>query len=154
MATKTAKSTEETPKKSKKKLLIIVVVLLVVGAAAAYFLVLKKKPASKTKVAPVAITYTMPSITTNLDDSNIVQVQMILELAPGDTKTEIAKDLPKLNNAAILAFGGMSYNQLLPTSGRTQAAAALTQAFNQVLHSGAKPWDTVDGILFSNFIVQ
>jgi flagellar FliL protein len=96
----------------------------------------------------------MPSITTNLDDAHIVQVQMILELAPGSSKAAVAHDLPQLNNAAILGFGGMSYSQLLPTSGRTQAAVAIAKDFNAVLHQGPKPYSTVQSILFSQFIVQ
>ncbi|WP_298210254.1 flagellar basal body-associated FliL family protein [Ferrimicrobium sp.] len=161
MATKMAPAEatpEEQPKKKGKKKLILVLLLVVVLAVAGYFLVLKK-PAktakgAKTVVTLPSVSYTMPVITTNLDDGHIVQAQMLLELAPGDTKTEVVKDLPQLNNAAILSFGGMGYSELLPTSGRTQAAVALTNAFNAVLHTGPKPWDTVQSILFASFIVQ
>ena len=144
------------PKKGEKKLLLaILLVVLLGGGAGVYMFVLKKPTKPPTaKVALHSVSYTMPTITTNLDDGHIVQAQMILELAPGDTKTEVTKDIPQLNNAAILTFGGMSYSQLLPTAGRTQAAATLQAAFNTVLHTGKKPWDTVDSILFSSFIVQ
>ena len=150
------KPVEPTKKKGKKKFLLIGLVLVVAIAAGAYFFVLKK-PAKATKAVktPAApISYTMPSITTNLNDSHIVQVQMILELAPGSSKATVAHDLPQLNNAAILGFGSMSYSQLLPTSGRTQAAVAIAKDFNAVLHKGSKPYSTVQNILFSQFIVQ
>ncbi|MGC9155798.1 MAG: flagellar basal body-associated FliL family protein [Ferrimicrobium sp.] len=158
MAPVEATPEEQPRKKSKKKLLLIIIVVMVLAAVAAYFLVLKK-PTKATKGAKTAVTlpsisYTMPVITTNLDDGHIVQAQMLLELAPGDTKAEVVKDLPQLNNAAILSFGGMGYSELLPTSGRTQAAVTLTNAFNAVLHTGPKPWDTVQSILFASFIVQ
>ncbi|WP_276941526.1 flagellar basal body-associated FliL family protein [Ferrimicrobium acidiphilum] len=158
MAPAEATTTEEPKKKGKKKLLLIIVLVVLLAAAAAYFLLLKK-PAKTIKGAKTAaeltsVSYAMPAITTNLDDGHIVQAQMLLELAPGDTKAEVIKDLPQLNNAAILTFGGMGYSELLPTAGRTQAAVSLTNAFNAVLHTGAKPWDTVQSILFESFIVQ
>jgi flagellar FliL protein len=163
MATKMAPAEaplENPPKKKGKKklILLLLVIVVIAGGGGAYFL-LGKKPAkpvkgSKAKVVLPSISYTMPAITTNLDDGHIVQAQMILELAPGDSKSEVVKDLPQLNNAAILTFGGMSYSQLLPTVGRTQAAVTLANAFNTVLHAGARPWDTVQSILFSSFIVQ
>lgn len=158
MAPAEATATEEPKKKGKRKLLLIIVLVVILAAAAAYFLLLKK-PAKALKSAKTAanlptISYTMPVITTNLDDGHIVQAQMLLELAPGDTKAELVKDLPELNNAAILTFGGMGYSGLLPTAGRTQAAVKLEDAFNSVLHAGAKPWDTVQSILFESFIVQ
>lgn len=159
MATRTVApdAIEEKPKKKGKKMVMIIVPVVVILAVAAYFLILKKptRPIKGTKAAAlVSISYTMPTITTNLDDGHIVQAQMILELAPGDNKAEVTKDLPELNNAAILTFGGMGYSQLLPTAGRTQAAVALTNAFNTVLHTGPKPWDSVQSILFASFIVQ
>ncbi len=158
MAPAEATTTEEPKKKGKKKLLLIIVLVVIVAAAAAYFLLLKKPvktiKGAKTAAELTSVSYAMPVITTNLDDGHIVQAQMLLELAPGDTKAEVIKDLPQLNNAAILTFGGMGYSGLLPTAGRTQAAEKLTNAFNVVLHTGVKPWDTVQSILFESFIVQ
>ncbi len=153
---KTEQATEAPPKKGKKKLILIVLLVLFIGGGAGVYMFVLKKPAkpSTAKVVLHSVAYSMPMITTNLNDGHIVQAQMILELAPGDTKTEVTKDMAQLNNAAILAFGGMSYSQLLPTAGRTQAASTLQAAFNNVLHAGKKPWDTVDSILFSSFIVQ
>jgi flagellar FliL protein len=156
-ATPPAAQAEEPKKKGKAKFLIIGLVV-VIAAAAAYLFVLKKPAASvksaKTAAELASVSYTMPTITTNLNDGHIVQAQMILELAPGDTKAEVAKELPELNNAAILTFGSMTYSQLLPTTGRTQAAATLANAFNTVLHAGHKPFATVESILFASFIVQ
>lgn len=146
------------PKKGKKRLLLILIIVLVLagGGGGAYEFLLAPHPAAKRHHGPPppGPTYTFPQLTTNLDDGHIVQLSMVLQLASGDTTTEVSHDLAELNNAAILTFGQMSYEQLLPTAGREAAASALEGAFNQVLARGASPHDEVVGIEFTSFIVQ
>lgn|GEM_PF-3162212 len=154
-----AQQAEEAPstKRSKGKLLVVLVlVVLLAGGAAAYVLLLRPKPTQRAhrSAPPPGPTYTMPQLTTNLDDGHIVQLTMVLQLAPGDTTTEVSHDLIKLENAAILTFGQLGYSNLLPTTGREQAASSLAAAFNQVLAQGPAPHDKVVDIEFSSFIVQ
>jgi flagellar FliL protein len=146
-------------RKGKGKLLLLVLLILVLlggGGAAAYVFVLKGHVRSTVHHGPPppGPTFTLPQLTTNLDDGHIVQVTMVLELASGDTTAEVSHDLNALNNAAILTFGQVGYSSLLPTQGRVQAASELESAFNQVLGAGPAPHDRVVGIEFTSFIVQ
>ena len=161
MAAKTAEKTEALPKgkkekgkkKGKKLLLLLLLALLLTGGGGGYLLLSSaKRPASK--VPPPPVTYSMPQLTTNLDDGHLIQVSMILILQPGDSTAVLRGDLDKLENAAILAFGSMSFGQLSPSVGRLGAQQTLASTFNTVLHRGRKPWDTVTGVEFTSFILQ
>jgi flagellar FliL protein len=157
MATKVAEAaleTEAPKRKGKKKLVIVVVVLLAVAGATGYLVLGRRSPAARTRAVPTPVPYALPQLTTNLDDGHIIQAQLLLELAPGDTTTTVAKDLARLENEEILTFGSMTYSQLLPTSGRRQAAEMLAAAFNRVLGVGPPPHARVVSILFESFIVQ
>jgi flagellar FliL protein len=150
---KAGKAKSKEGKKSKKKLVILIaVVAILVAAAVSYFLFFSG--AKTKKPVPIPVDYSFPQLTTNLDDGHIVQVDMTLVLKPGDLTAEVNRDLPKLQNAAILTFGQMSFSQLSPTSGRLLAESQLTDVFNSVLHSGPKPWDTVLTVEFTSFIIQ
>ncbi len=164
MAAKTAEKTEtpakapsakkEKGKKKGKKLFLLILVVLLLGGGAGGYLMLSsaKRPQGKVSLPPV--TFSVPQITTNLDDGHLIQVSMILVLDPGDSTALVRADLDQLENAAILAFGSMSFGQLSPSSGRVAAQQVLANTFNAVLHHGKKPWDTVTGVEFTNFILQ
>jgi flagellar FliL protein len=158
VATKVAEAAAEAEapkrKRRKGKLILVVVVLLIVAGAAGYLVLGRRSTTTRAKVPATPVAYALPQLTTNLDDGHIVQAQLLLELAPGDSTATVAKDLARLENQEILTFGSMTYSQLLPTSGRQQAAAMLASAFNRVLAKGRPPHDRVVSILFESFIVQ
>ncbi|MCL4314000.1 MAG: flagellar basal body-associated FliL family protein [Actinobacteria bacterium] len=148
----------ETPppaKKSKKKILILVGLVVVLLAAAAVLLGPKLLHKSKPNPAdvPLGKIFSLPQVTTNLADGDLVQVTVALQLTKAADITKVEADEPRFSNAIISVFGSMRFSQLLNSAGKTQAQAAILSDVQEILgDNGGLP--QVVAVYFTTFTMQ
>lgn len=93
------------------------------------------------------------TITTNLSDGHLVQLQVSLQMSSvGSSKSE-AKEEDALLGATINLLGNDTYNQLLAASGRAQLQSQLLGNYQRILGKSEGAQE-VTGVYFTSFVLQ
>jgi flagellar FliL protein len=146
----------EAPKKSKKKLFIILgVVIALIGFKEKSMFI--KPHYTAAHPAPAGVIYPLANtspFTVTTEDGHTVETDVALQCTTVASAKTLAKDEPAIENIVVAVFGGMTYGQLLPETGRQTAAAAILQQVQKLL----PPVDgspQVTGVLFTgSFVLQ
>lgn len=126
---------EEPKKKGKSKLIIgLVVVLALVGFKEKSMFIkphyTAAHPAPNGTIYPLANT---SPFTITTEDGHTVETNVALQLTSVASAKTLAKEEPAIEAIVINVFGGMTYGQLLPPSGRATAQAAILQQVQKLL---------------------
>jgi len=133
----TSKDADAKPKKSTKKLKIVlgVVVLLALVGFKEKGVLLKPHytpghPAPNGVIYP--LTNTAPFTVTTVNDQ-LVQTDVALQLTTVANAKKLAEDEPAIESDVISVLGSMTSTELLPPSGREQAAQAILAEVQKLL---------------------
>lgn len=128
--------------KLNKKLLIIIiaVVLIVIFAAVAVFIMLQKpstsKPAPPTAAQLQSWQYAADKITTNLQGSSIIQLQVTLQANNSNVTQELTDRAVQVDDTIIGVLHNLSSNTILQPGGRTILKDQIMKDINSFLTSG------------------
>jgi flagellar basal body-associated protein FliL len=111
---------------------IILLVVLVLGAGGlAYWFVVAKHHAKT--VLTDTTTMGLGTQTYELADGHYLQVGLSLQLTNVSDSAEITKDMPRIDNAIVFAFGAMTSTQMESNAGKQLARTTILHDVNQIL---------------------
>jgi flagellar basal body-associated protein FliL len=113
----------------------------------------KSHPAPNGAIIPLVNSAGTGTITTNLSDGHLVQLQVSLQMSSvGSSKTE-AKQEDALLGATINILGKDNYNELLAPGGRAQLESQLLGTYQRILGT-SEGAEAVTGVYFTSFVLQ
>jgi flagellar FliL protein len=143
--------------KGTRKPLVVVAVVAVLAAAGLAYPKLTHKPAKSFKSVAAAVPdgpiESLDPVTVNLADGHLLQVGVAVQLTKAaDAKKVTAMD-PRILDAVITTFSGLTYPVLLGTPGHEQARQLL-QTRLQGLFPPVAGTPQVAGVYFTSFVMQ
>jgi flagellar basal body-associated protein FliL len=147
---------EAKEKKGGKKRLVIKIVA--VTAALGLLFMMEKGKIIKPHYGPghgpaAAGTFDLGTVTTNLSDGHMSQIDVVLQLSVAANSKLITKDQSVLVGDTVTIVGAHTYGGLLPAPGRAALRAQLLQEYQKVL-GPVDGGQQVLGVLFSSFVLQ
>ncbi|OPG15670.1 hypothetical protein B2M26_11490 [Ferroacidibacillus organovorans] len=131
-------------------ILIPALAVVVLGGAAAYkFLFSSKVHAPPTAAQLQSWQYNVDKITTNLQGSSMIQIQLTLQALSTKVDTELTERNAQLDDVVIGVLHNLSASQIEAPGGRTYMKDLILKRVNAILTTGK-----ITAVYIQNMIVQ
>ncbi|PWI58194.1 flagellar basal body-associated FliL family protein [Sulfoacidibacillus thermotolerans] len=127
---------------------ILAIGVIVVGGAAAYEFVIKPMDSGPPSAAQLAAwQYSVPKITTNLQDNGIIEMQVTLQAPSAAVAAELSDRAAQVEDAVIAVLHGLSGQQIMQPGGRHLVKLLVLKRINSFLTSGKVTEVYIDSLI-------